>query len=296
MIAEEKHKAGFVNILGNPNVGKSTLMNALTGEKLSAITSKAQTTRHRILGIINGDDFQIVYSDTPGIIKPSYRLQDSMLSAVNTAFSDADVILYVTDVVESFDKNKKYIEKLRKTDIPVIVLINKIDIDQEDKNSELKNIWKEILPDAEVYSVSALQKTNLDHLFQTILDKIPFHPPYYPKDELTDRPQRFFVAEIIREKIFLNYQKEIPYSTEVVIESYKEEKDIDRIHATIFVAKKSHKGIIIGAKGEAIKKTGTEARKDIEAFIDKKVFLELYVKVAKDWKNKDNMLKQFGYR
>jgi GTP-binding protein Era len=289
------HRSGFVNILGNPNVGKSTLMNALVGEQLSIITSKAQTTRHRIMGIVNGDDFQIIYSDTPGILRPNYKLQESMLKFVNTAFLDADIILYVTDVIEKFDKNAKYIDRLQKTNVPVLLLINKIDLTDEKKLEAMVSEWHEVLPKAEILPVSALEKVNLDLLFQKILNLLPEGPEYYPKDALTDKTERFFVSEIIREKIFLNYEKEIPYSTEVEIESFKEEEKITRISAVIYIARNSQKGILIGHKGSALKKVGTDARKDIERFLDKKVFLEMFVKVKKDWRNESNMLRNFGY-
>jgi GTPase len=289
------HKSGFVNIIGNPNVGKSTLMNALVGERISIITSKAQTTRHRILGIVNGDDFQIVYSDTPGILKPNYKLQEKMLKFVDSAFSDADVILYVTDVVEKFDKNNEYLTKLRKVDIPVLVLVNKIDLTNQVKLEILVDEIHEALPNAEILPVSALKKANLEMLLDKILKLLPEGPEYFPKDTLTDRPERFFVAEIIREKILTNYDKEIPYSVEVTIESYTEEKNIDRILANINVMRLSQKGIIIGHQGKSLKKVGTEARIDIENFLGKKVFLELFVKVVKDWRESTSRLKSFGY-
>lgn len=289
------HKAGFVNIIGNPNVGKSTLMNAFVGEKLSIITSKAQTTRHRILGIVNGDDFQMVYSDTPGILKPNYKLQQSMMRFVDSALSDADIILYVTDVVESFDKNREYLDKVKKSNTPVLLLINKIDLTQQEKLEELVALWKTEIPHAEIFPVSAIKKFNIDAVLKRILELLPVSPPYFPKDELTDKTERFFVQEIIREKIFFNYQKEIPYSCEVNVEEFKEEAAIIRIRALIFVARDSQKGIIIGHKGSALKKTGTAARIDIEAFFEKKVFLELHVKVLKDWRDKEQNLKYFGY-
>lgn len=289
------HKSGFVNILGNPNVGKSTLMNALVGERLSIITSKAQTTRHRIRGIVNGDDFQIVYSDTPGILKPNYKLQESMLKFVNTAFIDADIILYVTDVVEKFDKNASFIGRLQKTKIPVILLINKIDLSSEQELENLVEEWHTLLPHAEILPVSAIKKFNVSFLFDKILTLLPEGPEYYPKDTLTDQNERFFVSEIIREKVFTNYQKEIPYSTEVSIESFKEEKNLTRISAVIFILRDSQKGIIIGKQGKALKKVGTEARKDIEEFLQKKVFLELFVKVKKDWRDEPGILRSFGY-
>jgi GTP-binding protein Era len=289
------HKSGFVNIIGNPNVGKSTLMNALVGERLSIITSKAQTTRQRIMGIVNGKDFQIVYSDTPGILRPNYKLQESMLKYVHSAFTDADIILYITDVVEKPDKNADYLAKVRKMKVPVILLINKIDLVEEKKVQNLVNQWKDLLPKADILPASALKKTNLSLLFDKILDLLPEGPEYYPKDSLTDKSERFIVSEIIREKIFMNYQKEIPYSVEVGVESFKEEPEIVRIRANIFVMRTSQKGIIIGHKGTALKKVGIEARKDIEVFLDKKVFLELHVKVNEDWRDKFSKLKYLGY-
>jgi len=289
------HRSGFVNILGNPNVGKSTLMNALVGERLSIITSKAQTTRHRIRGIVNGDDFQIVYSDTPGILRPAYKLQESMLKFVNTAFIDADIILYVTDVIEKFNKNIDYIDRLQQMKIPVLVLINKIDLSSEAEVTELVTGWHALLPKAEILPVSALQNFNLSLLFDRILALLPEGPAYYPKDALTDRPERFFVSEIIREKVFTNYRKEIPYSVEVVIESFIEEKKLTRISAVIYVMRDSQKGIVIGQRGMALKKVGTEARKEIEDFLERKVFLQLFVKVKKDWRDESGMLRNFGY-
>lgn len=289
------HKAGFVNIIGNPNVGKSTLMNQFVGEKLSIITSKAQTTRHRILGIVNGEDFQLVYSDTPGILKPNYKLQKSMMKFVDTAISDADVILYVTDVVESADKNEEYIARIQKTAIPVILLINKIDLSTQEKLETLVNEWKDRVPNAEIIPVSAIESFNIEAVFNRILELLPDSPPYFPKDELTDKTERFFVQEIIREKIFLTYQKEIPYSCEVNVEEFKEEDAIIKIRALIYVARDSQKGIIIGHKGKMLKKIGSDARKDIEAFFEKKIFLSLHVKVLKDWREKDQNLKHFGY-
>lgn len=290
-----EHKAGFVNIIGNPNVGKSTLMNGFVGEKLSIITSKAQTTRHRILGIVNGDDFQMIYSDTPGILKPNYKLQQSMMKFVDTALTDADVILYVTDVVESMDKNQEYLEKVKKSKTPVLLLINKIDLSQQEQLEKLVSEWKNELPNAEIFPVSAIENFNIDQVLKRILELLPVSPPYFPKDSLTDKTERFFVQEIIREKIFLNYQKEIPYSCEVNVESFKEEENIIRIRAVIYVACDSQKGIIIGHKGSGLKKTGSAARVDIEAFFEKKVFLEMHVKVLKDWRNKEQNLKYFGY-
>jgi len=289
------HKSGFVNIIGNPNVGKSTIMNEMVGEKLSIITSKSQTTRHRIMGIVNTDDYQIVYSDTPGILKPNYKLQEKMMRFVGTALEDADIVLYITDVVETLDKNQQYIDKLAKVDVPVLVLINKIDLSDQDKLESLVEIWSKMLPKAEVISVSALKNFNLDNVFKRIVELLPEGEPYFPKDSLTDKTERFFVSEIIREKILLNYQKEIPYSVEIEVEEFIDTEKLLRIRANIHVVRPSQKGIIIGHKGQALKKTGTDARIDIEAFFDKKVFLELYVKVSKDWRDKDRPLKSFGY-
>ncbi|MBN1118298.1 MAG: GTPase Era [Bacteroidales bacterium] len=294
-MSEKIHKSGFVNILGNPNVGKSTLMNALVGEKLSIITSKAQTTRHRIQGIVNGEDFQIVYSDTPGILDPKYKLQESMLKFVNTAFLDADVILYVTDVVETADKHQKYITRLAKSEVPVLLLINKIDKSNQEEVENKVAEWNELLPNAMVIPISALEKFNISGVFDRVLELLPEGPPFYSKDELTDKSERFFVAEIIREKVLLNYQKEIPYSVEIEVESFKESEKLVKISAVIYVARDSQKGILIGKGGEMLKKVGTKAREDIEKFLDKKVFLELFVKVKKDWRNSDYQLKKFGY-
>ncbi|MFZ5429795.1 MAG: GTPase Era [Bacteroidota bacterium] len=289
------HKSGFVNIIGNPNVGKSTIMNALVGERLSIITSKMQTTRHRIKGIVNGDDFQIVYSDTPGILKPNYKLQETMMKFVDTALIDADIILYVTDVVEDAGKNADYIERIRKSNIPVIVLINKIDLSNQEAVIGLYNHWTATFPGAAVFPVSATEKFNLTPIFDRILELLPEGEPFFPKDELTDRNERFFMQEIIREKILLNYQKEIPYSTEVEVEEFREEGNLIRIRAVIFVERDSQKGIIIGNKGAALKKVGTEARQEAEEFFGKKIFLELYVKIAKEWREKENTLRRFGY-
>ena len=289
------HKAGFVNIIGNPNVGKSTIMNALVGEKLSIITQKMQTTRHRIKGIVSGNDFQIVYSDTPGILKPSYKLQESMMKFVDTALVDADVILYVTDVFEKVGKNPEYIEKIRKSNMPVIVLINKIDLSNQKEVVKLYDHWTTAFPGADVFPISALEKFNIEPIFDRILELLPESPPFFPKDELTDRNERFFIQEIIREKILLNYQKEIPYSVEVEVEEFKESEEMIRVRAVIFVSRDSQKGIIIGHQGKMIKKVGSEARADAEEFFEKKIFLELYVKVDKDWREKDRKLKQFGY-
>ncbi|MBB5623899.1 MULTISPECIES: GTPase Era [Pedobacter] len=288
------HKAGFVSIIGKPNVGKSTLMNALVGEKLSIITPKAQTTRHRILGIVNEEDSQIVFSDTPGIIKPRYGLQDSMMNFVKGALSDADLILFVTDINEQHDEND-VLEKIINTTIPMIVLINKIDGATQEQVEEKQAYWQELLKPKHIYAISALHKYNLDGIMERILEYLPVHPPYYDKGDLTDKTQRFFVSEIIREKIFNNYQKEIPYSTEVVITSFKEEEKITRISAEIIVERDSQKNILIGKGGAMLKKVGTEARKDIEKFLDQKVFLETFVKVLPDWRSKKNYLKSFGY-
>ncbi len=290
------HKAGFVNIVGNPNVGKSTLMNALVGEKISIITSKAQTTRHRILGIVNGEDFQIVYSDTPGVLKPNYKLQESMLNFSNSALTDADVVLYVTDVVENADKNADFLEKVKKQKSPVLLVINKIDQSNQKDLEKLVAQWHETLPDAEIIPISALNNFNLDYLLKRIKSLLPDSPPFFEKDALTDKPARFFVTEIIREKILTNYDKEVPYSVEVVVEQFKEDNHLIRINTVIYVERDSQKGIIIGQGGKMLKKIGMEARKDIEAFFEKKVFLELFVKVEKDWRNKDKKLKEFGYQ
>ncbi len=289
------HKSGFVNIIGNPNVGKSTLMNEFVGEKLSIITSKAQTTRHRIMGIVSGEDFQIVYSDTPGILKPNYRLQEKMLRFIDLALEDADIILYVTDVKEKYDKNKKYIEKLKRAKIPIILVINKIDLATQEEVESIINQWEMELPDAKILAVSAIKKFNLESVFDQILEKLPENPPFYSKDALTDKPERFFVSEIIREKIFINYKQEIPYSTEVQIEEFKEEDKILNIRANIFVMRKSQRGIILGKQGRAIKKVGIQAREDLESIYDKKVFLELYVKVNTDWREKEGFLRASGY-
>jgi GTP-binding protein Era len=289
------HKSGFVNIIGNPNVGKSTLMNAMVGEKLSIITSKMQTTRHRIKGIVNGEDFQIVYSDTPGILKPAYKLQESMLGFVNTALVDADILLYVTDVVEDFSKNSDYLEKIKSAEVPVIVLINKIDLTDQQNLISLVEKWREIIPKAEVMPISAKEKFNLDYVFKRILANLPEGSAFFPKDELTDRNERFFASEIIREKILLFYDKEIPYSVEIEVEEFNDEPDLLSIRAVINVARETQKGIIIGHQGKALKRVGTEARLDMEEFFGKKVFLETFVKVAKDWRDKEGQLRNFGY-
>lgn len=289
------HKAGFVNIVGNPNVGKSTLMNALVGERISIITSKAQTTRHRIMGIVNGDDFQIVYSDTPGVLKPNYRLQVSMLSFSKSALADADVLLYVTDVFDAPDKNADFVRMVNENSAPLILVINKIDLIDQEKLEAKVDMWKSLLPRAEILPVSALEKFNLEPLLRRIKELLPESPPFFDKEALTDKPARFFVTEIIREKILMNYDKEIPYSVEPVVEAFSEDERLIRISVQINVERDSQKGIIIGHGGKSLKKVGTEARKDIEAFFQKKVFLEMFVKVEKDWRNSDNKLKGFGY-
>jgi len=290
------HRSGFVNILGNPNVGKSTIMNALVGEKLSIITSKAQTTRHRIMGIVNGEDFQIVYSDTPGILKPMYKLQETMMNSVNLALSDADLIIYVTDVTEKSAHEGEYIDKIKESGIPVMVIVNKIDLSNQEELEKIAGTWQKVFTSSPVIPVSALKNFNLDTLLNAILSKLPEGEPFFPKDQLTDKIERFFASEIIREKILLHYKKEIPYSVEIEIESFSEEKNLIRIRAVIHVARDSQKGIIIGHKGTMLKRVGTEARKDMEDFFRKKVFLEIYVKVSKDWRDKPAMLKKFGYR
>ena len=289
------HRAGFVNIIGNPNVGKSTLMNALVGEKLSIVTAKAQTTRHRIMGIVNTDDYQIVYSDTPGMLKPTYRLQEDMMKFVDTAIGDADIILYVTDVVEKSDKNSEYIEKLRKLDCPVVVAVNKIDISDQQKVLSLLEYWQKTLLDALVIPVSAKEHFNLESILNAIVSRLPLSPPWFDKDQFTDRSLRFFASEIIREKILENYSQEIPYSCEVGIEAFKEGRDRYEISAVIFVMRDSQKGIIIGKGGSALKKVGTEARLDMEDFFQKKVFLQLFVKVDSDWRESRRELRKFGY-
>lgn len=291
------HKAGFVNIIGSPNVGKSTLMNSLVGERMSIITSKHQTTRHRIMGIVNGEDFQIVYSDTPGVLDPNYKLQESMMKFVSSALSDADIILFVTDIFEDDINHKETLEKIQKMeDIPVLLLINKIDLAKDQlKLEERAQYWSQKVPRAQVLPISALHKANLEFVFNKIIELLPENPPYYDKGDLTDKPLRFFVSEIIREKILENYSKEIPYSVEVVVEEYKEERNITRILAYIYVSRDSQKGIIIGHQGQKLKKVGTEAREDIEEFIEKKVFLKLEVKVDKEWRTSEKKLKKFGY-
>lgn len=290
------HKAGFVNILGNPNVGKSTLMNLLVGERISIITSKSQTTRHRIKGIVNTEDYQIVFSDTPGILQPNYKLQESMRNFSESALYDADVVVLVTDVVETVGKNRDFIDKIAQQSAPVLLIINKIDLSSQEKVMELQEQWKAIVPQAEFFFVSALHKFNVEHLMERIVELLPEAPPYFPKDELTDLPARFFVTEIIREKILEEFDKEIPYAVEVLVEEFHETEKIINIRAVIHVERESQKPIIIGKGGQAIKRVGTYARKDIEAFFGKKVFLELYVKVLKDWRKNERHLKNFGYK
>ena len=289
------HKSGFVNIIGNPNVGKSSLMNALVGEKLSIITSKAQTTRHRIMGIVSSEDFQIVYSDTPGILKPSYKLQESMMKFVTGAVADADVILYVTDTVERGERSAEIIDRIRQSGVPAIVVINKIDLTTPEALEALVDKWQGELPEARIVPASAKENFNIEGLFKTILDLLPEGPAFYPKDTLTDKTLRFYASEIIREKILRFYDKEIPYCCEIEIESYKEEPAIDRIAATIYVARDSQKGILIGHKGEKLKRVGQAAREDMEQFLGKKVFLQLFVKVNDDWRNNERQLRRFGY-
>ena len=291
----KRHRAGFVNIIGNPNVGKSTLMNALVGEKLSIVTAKAQTTRHRIMGIVNGDDYQIVYSDTPGILKPNYRLQQSMMNFVDTAIGDADIILYVTDTIEKGDKNEEYIAKLKKIQCPVVLVINKIDISTQEQVLELMKWWKEQIPNAVIFPASAQEKFNLDNIFDAIVGNLPEAPAWYDKDVFTDKNLRFFASEIVREKIFLNYKEEIPYSCEVVVEEFKEGAERYDISAVIYVMRDTQKGIIIGKGGQSLKKVGTQARIDMEDFFQKKVFLSLYVKVDPDWRESKRELRKFGY-
>ena len=290
-----EHRSGFVNIIGNPNVGKSTLMNALVGEKLSIVTSKAQTTRHRIMGIVNGEDWQVVYSDTPGILKPSYRLQQNMMNFVDGALGDADIVLYVTDTVETPDKNEDYISKLQRIQCPVIVVINKIDISDQQKVVELAGWWKEQLPEAEIIPASAQERFNLESILDAVVSRLPVCPPWFDKDAFTDKNLRFFASEIIREKIFLNYKEEIPYSCEVGIEAFKEGAERYDIDAVIYVMRESQKGIIIGKKGAALKKVGTQARIDMEDFFQKKVFLSIFVKVDPDWRENKRELRRFGY-
>ena len=290
-----EHKAGYVNIIGNPNVGKSTLMNALVGERLSIITSKAQTTRHRILGIVNNEEHQIIFSDTPGVMQPAYKLQENMMDFVHSAFQDADILVYMVETGEKGLKDEKLFERLKNTDLPVLLLLNKIDAVEQDFVKEQILFWKDLLPNAEIHPISALNKFNLDLVMSRIKALLPVSPPYFEKDALTDKSERFFVSETIREKILKYYKKEIPYSVEIEVEEFFDEEKIIKIRAIIFVARESQKGIIIGHKGRALKKVGTLARRDMETFFQKKIFLDLYVKVNKDWRNDDNQLKRFGY-
>ena len=291
----KQHRSGFVNIIGNPNVGKSTLMNALVGENISIVTAKAQTTRHRIMGILNGDDWQIVFSDTPGILKPSYALQQSMLDFVDVAIGDADVILYVTDVVEKKDKNEEYIEKLQRLECPVLIVLNKIDLSDQPTVLKLIEEWQQLVPKAEIFPVSAKERFNLEGILQTIIGKLPVCPPWFDKEQFTDKSMRFFASEIIREKILENYDKEIPYCTEVVIERFKEGNERYDIGAVINVMRDSQKGIIIGRGGSALKRVATQARLEMEDFFQKKVFLQVFVKVEPDWRENKKMLRKFGY-
>lgn len=289
------HKAGYVNIIGNPNVGKSTLMNAFVGERLSIITSKAQTTRHRILGIVNGDDFQILFSDTPGIIKPAYELQSSMMDFVKSAFEDADVLVYMVEIGEKDLKDEAFFKKIIHSKIPVLLLLNKIDKSNQEQLEENVALWKEKVPNAEIFPISALENFNVQTVFDRIVELLPESEPYYPKDALTDKPERFFVNEAIREKILLNYDKEIPYAVEIDTEEFKEDEKIIRIRAVIMVERDTQKGIIIGHKGTAIKKVGMQAREDLEKFFGKQIHIELYVKVNKDWRSNERQLRRFGY-
>ena len=289
------HKAGFVNIIGNPNVGKSTLMNSFVGDKLSIITSKAQTTRHRILGIVNGDDFQMVISDTPGIIKPAYELQSSMMDFVKAALDDADVLVYMVEIGEKDLKDEKFFQKIINSKIPVLLLINKIDISNQEELEVYAEMWKAKVPNAEIYPVSALKNFQIKEVFKRIVELLPESPPFYPKDQLTDKPERFFVNEIVREKILTFYKKEIPYSVEILTEEFFEEEKIIRIRSIIMVERESQKGIVIGHKGVALKRVGTQARRDLEAFFGKQVHIELYVKVNKNWRSNQTQLRRFGY-
>ncbi len=289
------HKAGFVNIIGNPNVGKSTLMNAMVGQRLSIITNKAQTTRHRIMGIVNEEDYQIVFSDTPGVIQPAYALQESMMSFVKSAFEDADVLLYMVEIGEKALKDESFFRKIQHSKVSVILLLNKIDLSDQEKLEKAVTYWKEILPNAEILPISALTKFNTKELFDRIVELLPESPAFFDKEALTDKTERFIVGEIIREKILMNYKKEIPYAVEVVVEEFKEEENIIRMRAEIFVERDSQKGIIIGHKGEALKRVGIQARKEMESFFGKQVHIELFVKVNKNWRDKDNQLKRYGY-
>lgn len=296
-MSEEGYKSGFVNLVGNPNVGKSTLMNKLVGDKISIITNKAQTTRHRIIGIVNKPGVQVVYSDTPGVVDPAYKMQEQMLGFSKSALGDADVLLYVTDVIEEPKKHEAFLADVRELQVPVLVLINKADLSTPEKLEELVETWKSLLPNAlEVLPVAALHGAGITYIAERVEALLPDSPPYFEEDALTDRPARFFVSEIIREKVFLYYQKEIPYATEVVVQEFKEEENLIRIAANIYVERESQKGILIGHKGAAIKKLGTMARQDIERFFDKKVFLQLFVKVEKEWRSSDKMLRNFGYK
>lgn len=289
------HKAGFVNIIGNPNVGKSTLMNAFVGERLSIITSKAQTTRHRILGIVNGDDFQMVLSDTPGIIKPAYELQNSMMDFVKSAFEDADVLIYMVEIGEKALKDASFFNKIIYSKVPVLLLLNKIDTSNQEVLESQIEYWQEQVPNAKIFPISALENFNIDSVLNQIIELLPESPPFYPKDQLTDKPERFFVNEAIREKILIHYKKEIPYAVEVDTEAFEEEEDIIRMRAIIMVERETQKGIIIGHKGSALKRIGVEARKDLEQFFGKQIHLELYVKVNKNWRSNDKQLRRFGY-
>jgi GTP-binding protein Era len=290
-----EHKAGFVNIIGNPNVGKSTLMNAFVGERLSIITSKAQTTRHRILGIVNGEDFQVILSDTPGIIKPAYEMQKSMMDFVKSAFEDADVLIYMVEIGEKELKDEAFFTKIIHSKIPVLLLLNKIDKSNQDELEEQIDLWKNKVPNAEIYPISALEIFNVKEVFARILELLPVSPPYYPKDALTDKPERFFVNETIREKILLNYDKEIPYAVEIETEEFLEDEKIIRIRSVIMVERVTQKGIIIGHKGGALKKVGIQSREDLEKFFGKQIHIELYVKVNKDWRSNAYQLRRFGY-
>lgn len=290
-----EHKAGFVNIIGNPNVGKSTLMNAFIGEKLSIITSKAQTTRHRILGIVNGDDFQVLFSDTPGIIKPAYELQESMMGFVKSAFEDADILLYMVEIGEQTLKDEAFFNKITSSKIPVLLLLNKIDKSDQEQLETQVQLWAEKVPNAEIIPISALEGFQVKAVFDRIIELLPESPAFYPKDQLTDKPERFFINETIREKILLHYKKEIPYAVEIETEEFFEEEKIIRIRSVIMVERETQKGIIIGHKGSALKRVGVEARKDLEKFFGKQIHLELYVKVNKNWRSNQNQLKRFGY-
>ena len=290
------HKSGFINIIGNPNVGKSTLMNCFMGEKFSIITSKAQTTRHRILGIVNGEDFQLVFSDTPGILKPSYELQDSMMDFVKNALEDADIIIYMLEIGETSIKNNQVHKKILNAKVPTFILLNKIDLSDQKRLEDQVILWKELYPKAHIYPISALNNFNIDIVLKHLIELIPQSPPYFPKDQLTDKPERFFVNEILREKILLYYNKEIPYSVEVVTEDFKEDDNIIKIKSVIFVERDSQKGIIIGHKGSALKKIGTKARQGLEIFFGKKIYIELQVKVSKNWRSNSKVLKKFGYK